>query len=150
MDLILWRHAEAADGAPDLARKLTVKGTKQAQEMANWLRPRLPKHTRIMVSPAQRTVQTAKALTEDYEIVRDLAPGASPVAVLAAARWPEHKGAVLVVGHQPTLGLVASLLIAGEPMPWSIKKGAIWWLSHRVRGEQPQVVLRAVVSPDLI
>lgn len=150
MDLILWRHAEAADGAPDLARKLTAKGVKQAQDVARWLRPRLPRQTRIIVSPAQRTLQTAKALTADLEIVRDLAPGASPAAVLAAAGWPEHKGAVLVVGHQPTLGLVASMLIAGEPMPWSIRKGAVWWLSHRVRGERPQVVLRAVLSPDFI
>ena len=150
MDLILWRHAEAADGTPDLSRKLTPKGTKQAQDVARWLRPRLPKQTRVIVSPAQRALQTAKALTEDFEIVRDLAPGASAAAVLAAARWPEHKGAVLVVGHQPALGLVAAKLIGGKPMPWSIKKGAVWWLSHRVRGEQPQVVLRAVVGPDLI
>ena len=41
MDLILWRHAEAIDGMPDLARKLTPKGAKQAREMAAWLRPRL-------------------------------------------------------------------------------------------------------------
>jgi phosphohistidine phosphatase len=150
MDLILWRHAEAVDGTPDLARKLTAKGMKQAEDIARWLRPRLPGQTRIVVSPAQRTLQTAKALTEDLEIVRDLAPGASPAAVLAAVGWPGQTGAVLVVGHQPTLGLVASMLIAGKPMPWSIKKGGVWWLSHRVRGGQPQVVLRAVVSPDLL
>ena len=150
MELILWRHAEAVDGTPDRSRKLTSKGAKQARDIAHWLRPRLPKHTRIIVSPAERTLQTARALTENFEIVRDLAPDASPVAVLTAAGWPEHKGAVLVVGHQPTLGLLASMLIAGEPMPWSIKKGAVWWLSHRVRGEQPQAVLRAVISPDLL
>jgi phosphohistidine phosphatase len=148
MDLILWRHAEAVDGAPDLARKLTAKGAKQAAQTAGWLRARLPENTRVIVSPAQRALQTANALTDSYEIVRDLAPGASPASVLAAAGWPEQGGAILIVGHQPTLGLVASMLIAGEPMPWSIKKGAIWWLSHRVRAEQTQVTLRAVISPD--
>ena len=150
MDLILWRHAEAVDGTPDMARKLTAKGEKQAREMAQWLRPRLPKYTRIIVSPAQRTLQTAKALTEEFEILRDLAPGASPTAILAAAQWPDRADAVLVVGHQPGLGMVAATLIADEPIPWSIKKGGLWWLSHRVRGEQAQVVLRAVVSPDLL
>ena len=30
MDLILWRHADAEDGADDLARQLTAKGRKQA------------------------------------------------------------------------------------------------------------------------
>jgi len=149
MDLILWRHAEAVDGTPDMARKLTAKGEKQAAEMARWLRQRLPKHTRVIVSPAQRTLQTANALTDDYETIRDLAPGAEPAEVLKATRWPEHKGAVLVVGHQPTLGLVASLLIAGEPMHWSIKKGAVWWISHRARLEESQIVLQAVMCPDL-
>ena len=150
MDLILWRHAEAVDGQPDLARELTPKGVKQAKAIARWLTSRLPRQTRIIVSPAERTRQTAAALTEDFEIDSQLAPGAPPTAVLAASGWPEHKGAVLVVGHQPTLGMAAALVIAGEPMPWSIKKGAIWWLSHRVRGEHPQIVLRAVISPDLL
>jgi phosphohistidine phosphatase len=150
MDLILWRHAEAVDGQPDLARELTPKGVKQAKAIARWLRSRLPRQTRIIVSPAARAQQTAAALTDDFEIDRQLAPGAPPTAVLAAAGWPEHRGAVVVVGHQPTLGMAAGLLIAGKPMPWSMKKGAIWWLSHRVRGEHRQVVLRAVMSPDLL
>jgi phosphohistidine phosphatase len=150
MDLILWRHAEAVDGQPDLARELTPKGVKQAKSIAQWLSSRLPRQTRIIVSPAERTQRTAAALTDEFEIDRQLAPGAPPTAVLAAAGWPEHRGAVVVVGHQPTLGMAAALLIAGEPMSWSIKKGAIWWLSHRVRGEHLQVVLRAVISPDLL
>jgi phosphohistidine phosphatase len=150
MDLILWRHADAMDGQPDLARKLTPKGVKQAKSIAQWLSSRLPRQTRIIVSPAERAQQTAAALTDDFEIDRRLAPGAPPNAVLAAAGWPGHRGAVVVVGHQPTLGMAAGLLIAREPMPWSIKKGAIWWLSHRVRGGHAQVVLRAVISPDLL
>ena len=150
MDLILWRHAEAVDGQPDLARELTPKGVKQAKAIAQWLSSRLPKQTRIIVSPAKRTQQTAAALNDDFEIDRQLAPGAPPTAVLAAAGWPEYRGTVVVVGHQPTLGMAAALVIAGEPMPWSIKKGAIWWLSHRVRDEHVQVVLRAVISPDLL
>lgn len=150
MELILWRHAEAVDGQPDLARELTPKGVKQAKAIAQWLKSRLPRQTRIIVSPAERTQQTAAALTGEFEIDRQLAPGAPPTAVLAAAGWPDHRGAVVVVGHQPTLGMAAALLIAGEPMPWSMKKGAIWWLSRRVRGEHAQVVLRAVMSPDLI
>ena len=150
MDLILWRHAEAVDGQPDHARELTPKGVKQAKAIARWLTSRLPRQTRIIVSPAERTRQTAAALTDDFEIDRQLAPGAPPTAVLAASGWPQQKVAVLVVGHQPTLGMAAALVIGGEPMQWSIKKGAIWWLSHRVRGEHPQIVLRAVISPDLL
>ena len=148
MDLILWRHAEAVDGAPDMARKLTAKGTRQAKEMASWLRPRLPKETRVLASPAERSLQTASALTGDFEVVKSIAPGATAAAVLAAAGWPDNDSPVLLVGHQPTLGMVAAMLIAGEPMPWSVRKSGVWWLSNRIRGEGPQVVLRAVMSPD--
>jgi phosphohistidine phosphatase len=150
MDLILWRHAEAVDGAPDMARKLTPKGEKQAKETAAWLKARLPKETRILVSPAQRALQTVQALSGEFEVVKEIAPGSSAAAVLAAAGWPDSKSTVLVVGHQPTLGMVAAMLIAGEPMPWSVRKSGVWWLSHRVRGEEPQTVIRAVMAPDFL
>ncbi len=150
MDLILWRHAEAEDGSPDMARALTTKGRKQAALMARWLREQLPEDTRILVSPATRTQETAEALTHEFETDPAIAPGASYAAVLARIKWPEGKGAVLVVGHQPTLGQVAAMLLSGEPAGWVIKKGAVFWLSHRVRGEQPQVVLRAVMSPEFL
>jgi phosphohistidine phosphatase len=150
MHLILWRHAEAADGSPDLTRPLTAKGHKQAEDMARWLKPRLPRNTRILVSPALRTRETAQYLSRHFETVPDIAPDASPEAVLAAADWPETSGAVLVVGHQPTLGEVAALLLAGAPLAWSVRKGGLWWLSHRVRDETAEVVPRAVMNPDLL
>jgi phosphohistidine phosphatase len=150
MDLILWRHADAVAGLPDLDRRLTAKGLAQAQAMADWLRPRLPKQWRLISSPALRARQTAEALSEEMTIVREIAPGASYASVLAAAGWPDAGGTVVVVGHQPTLGETAAALLAGQELPWSVRKGAIWWLSHRVRHEDAQVVLRAVVSPELL
>lgn len=150
MDLILWRHAEAGDGVPDASRALTAKGRKQAAQMARWLRERLPEDTCIMVSPATRAQETAQALSARFETDTQLAPGASFAAVVAASRWPHANTAVVVVGHQPTLGQAAALLVAGSPQPWNLKKGAILWLSHRVREGQEQVVLRAAVSPDLV
>lgn len=150
MDLILWRHAEAEDGIPDQGRKLTSKGEKQAELMAAWLRARLPKETRVIVSPAKRTQQTALALKGSFETVKEIGVGASVPALLEAAGWPDAKGAVLVVGHQPTLGQVAALLLAGEEASWSVKKGGVWWLSSRVRQDETQVVLRAVMGADLL
>jgi phosphohistidine phosphatase len=148
MELVLWRHAEAEDGMPDMTRPLTAKGRKQARQLAEWLRSRLPKHTRILVSPARRTLQTVEALTDKFEVMHELAPGAAPAALLAACGWPDRKGAVLIVGHQPTLGLMASTLIAGQAMPWSIKKGAAWWISNQAHDDPQHARLRAVIAPD--
>lgn len=150
MDLILWRHADAQDGTPDLDRPLTAKGRAQATRMAAWLNPRLPKGTRILVSPALRTLQTADALEREYVVLKDLAPGEDAIHLLNAAGWPDAKGAVLVVGHQPTLGETASLLLFGQAQSMSIKKGGLVWLTNRVRGEYPQTVLKAAMTPELL
>ena len=83
MDLILWRHAEAEPGEPDLGRRLTAKGLKQAERMAAWLERHLPDTTRILVSPAERAQQTARALKRRFRTVPEVAPGASAAAVLS-------------------------------------------------------------------
>ncbi len=89
MNLILWRHAEAEDYATsDLARQLTVRGRKDAQAMAKWLRGRLETNAVILASPAARTVQTVEALTDQYRTVDALAPGGSVDDVLTAAGRP--------------------------------------------------------------
>lgn len=154
MELILWRHAEAEDSAPDLKRKLTMHGEKQADRMANWLKKRLPNHTHILVSPAVRTQQTAHALNLDFTTLDIISPGAAPETILEVAQWPgifdegEAEGAVMVVGHQPTLGMAAALTLTGKAYPWSMKKGAILWISSRMREGQPQASLKLVISPD--
>ena len=148
MDLILWRHAEAEDGLPDISRELTGRGRKQASRMADWLNPRLPQDIRVLVSPAERARQTAQALGREFEEMPALAPGARADAVLAAAGWPDAAYPVLVVGHQPTLGQVAMQLLAGQAGDLTMKKGGVWWFQGRERGGQLEVVLRAVVAPD--
>ena len=150
MDLILWRHAEAEPGEDDLDRRLTSKGIKQAARVAAWLERHLPDTCRILVSPARRAQQTAQALGRKFKTVQDLGPGASVASVLAAANWPDSRESVLIVGHQPTLGEVASLLLAGEEAGWSIKKGGIWWLSDRDRDGSAAVVLRVVIGPEFV
>jgi len=162
MDLILWRHAQAQmlladDGASplpfelerDLARTLTPKGQRQAERMAEWLNQRLPDTTRVLASPAVRTQQTAAALGRKVRTLDTLNPLASVDDLLAAARWPGSRDPVLIVGHQPTLGLLAARLLTGQDLPWSVRKGAVWWLRSREREGDEQVVLHAVMPPDM-
>ena len=80
----------------------------------------------------------------------DLAPGATVPSLLAAAGWPDSREPVLIVGHQPTLGNVAAFLLSGEGADWAVKKGAVWWLSNRVRDGESGVVLRVVLGPDFV
>jgi phosphohistidine phosphatase len=170
MDLILWRHAQAEalplpegatvtagaltieiDWAADLARELTPKGHRQAAAMGAWLRDRLPDDARVLVSPAQRAQQTALALGRTFKTVRAIDPRADVDAVLRAARWSgETGGTVVVVGHQPTLGMVAARLMTGQDLAWSVRKGGVWWLRSRARQGDQRLVLHAVVNPETL
>jgi phosphohistidine phosphatase len=146
MELILWRHAEAVDGVPDDERALTEKGRRQAERMAHFLTGRLPKNTRVLVSPALRAQQTASALTRRFTTDPAIGTRASAQSALAASGWPSANDPALLVGHQPWLGELAALLMTGKAHPWSMKKGAIWWFSRRE--DEDQTLLRLVIAPD--
>jgi phosphohistidine phosphatase len=150
MDLILWRHAEAEMTEPDLERALTPKGHKQARRMAEWLTTQLPENCRVLVSPARRCLQTVEPLERKFKVMRELAPGADAEDLLRAANWPNAKEAVLIVGHQPTLGQAAALLLTGEALDWEIKKANAWWFVQREALDPYSLYLRAVMSPSLI
>jgi phosphohistidine phosphatase len=150
MELILWRHAEAEDGVLDMQRKLTDKGRLQALRMGEWLKQRLPKDARILVSPSLRTQQTALALSHTFKTMDILAPGTSVRNVLEVAGWPDGDGTVVIVGHQPTLGAVAAKLLANVDDCWSVKKGAIWWFAQRGQHEFAGAVLKAAMTPHML
>ena len=150
MELILWRHADAEEGERDMERKLTGKGRKQAARVAQWLHRRLPPKFTVISSPARRARETADALEARYKISDRLAPGAQVGDLVEAAGWPKHKGVVILVGHQPDFGRAAAALVSGRPSDWSVKKGGLWWLDNRERNGDAQVVVRAVIAPDLI
>ncbi len=167
LNLLLWRHAEAEDGWPDLERALTPHGRKQAATVALWLRKHLPDDSQIIVSPALRTRQTADALARPYRIDRRIAPDQPLASILAAAGLadpvtdpsPDNHGedgiasvrtSRLLIGHQPWIGQCAALLVSGAPQSWSVRKAALWWLVRRDRDEATQWTLRTVVNADLL
>lgn len=149
MELLLWRHAEAAHTTPDMQRTLTTLGREQAEIMANWLRSRLPANTRILVSPARRAQETAAALGMDFSTCDALAPDGEPEDILAAAGWPDAQDNVLIVGHQPSLGAAAALAITGHPQLWSVDIGNVWWLSTESHDGKDHAILRAIIPAEL-
>ena len=151
MELILWRHADAEYGPPDMERALTPKGLKQAERMGNWLARNLPESCSILVSPARRAIQTADGIGRKYRIVPELAPDAIPESLLLAANWPHRKDPVLLVGHQPTLGQLGSLLLAGSNRDWHMRKGNIWWFAQRENETMGlETWLKLALAPDFV
>ena len=148
MELILWRHAEAEEGFPDSARQITVRGRAQAKQMAIWLRARLPENTEVLVSPTSRTQQTASTLEFDFKTIDIIAPGATVQDILTAADWPNKQGAVIIVGHQPTLGEVIHHLIRDVPTRLKVKKSSVWWIKKDKNDIEP--LLKVVIYPDVL
>jgi phosphohistidine phosphatase len=89
-----------------------------------------------------------EALGRKYKIVSEIGPDATAYEVLHAAGWPDARGQVLVVGHQPWLGRVASLVLTGVEQDWTIKKSNAWWIAQRDRDEGNAIYLKAVLSPE--
>lgn len=150
MELILWRHADAEDGEPDLTRNLTSKGNRQAKRMARWLHSFLPKQVRVICSPANRARQTADALHLRYEISEDIAPGCSAQQLLKTSGWPSGDDVVVLVGHNPAISELASMLLSRTTFPMSIRKGGALWLSSRTREDEPETIIKAAMVPSML
>jgi phosphohistidine phosphatase SixA len=119
--LILMRHAEAGEADParwpdDRDRPLTDAGRREHAAVAGALRRMGVAFDRVLTSPLRRARETAAITIEIYggapvpeptELLGDRAEPASALAGLAAV----EAGALLAVGHEPTLSRLAALLI---------------------------------------
>jgi phosphohistidine phosphatase len=153
MELILWRHAEAEPHAPDREgdqrRALTAKGARHASRVGAWLDRQLPTQCRILSSPAVRCVQTAEALGRKFTTVEALNTESTAERILEAAGWPDGRQPVVIIGHNPLLGQVASLIFSGVAHEWKIKKASVFWIASKGE-EDPAPFVRLAVGPDLV
>ena len=133
MIVVLMRHAHAIEGAPGLAdadRWLSGKGRKVARKMAAWLaKPKRRPHA-IWTSPLVRAVQTAEILAgaceliEEVSVSGELSPERDPgdlLRVLAAHQGPSP---IVLVGHEPSLSLIATSLLS-DPSWSGFRKGGV-------------------------
>jgi len=153
MDLILLRHAQAEDGTPDAARRLTPRGERDAALIARWITRRLPeRNVTLLSSPTRRTRQTADAFGRRYELSDRIGPPASVEDVIDLTGWPDRRdGVLIIVGHQPWIGEVIATLVSGQTEPWLVRKGAFWWLTSPVADSRHAPArVRAMLAPDLL
>lgn len=155
VDLILWRHAEAEDASAsgkDTDRALTKRGRKDATRMAKWLSQYLPTVTVVLSSPAQRCLETAAALSALNQVqikVEDFLSVDSSVERIAKELSSKYSAkTVLVVGHQPNLGLLIAKLLGMHQSAGVVKKGSVWWLRQRLAGNSSTYYIYTVKQPD--
>lgn len=162
MDLYLVRHAIAADRDPgrwpdDGLRPLTPEGEKAFRRAARGLKRLVPSVEIVLASPFVRAWRTAEILTEEAgwpEPVRSEAmeAGRSAADALEALRPHAQAESVAVVGHEPNLSELASLLLARSVhrLSMDVKKGGVIGLLS-ANGPQPgQSVLRLLLTPKAL
>lgn len=133
MNLYLMRHAHAVEpgewSGPDFERPLIEKGKHAAAAAALGLARRSPSISRIITSPYARAAETAAIIAArlgaSVTVSDALAPGfdlSRLSAILAEADWASD---LLLIGHQPSLGMVLAALIGVGAEPVDMKKAAV-------------------------
>lgn len=153
MQIYLIRHAEAEAGVDDAARPLSKRGREQIRQMGRFLRENGALATaEFWHSPLVRARDTAVLLVKQLKLrarlvqVAGLRYADNPV--IMARRLGKISRPVALVGHEPHLGALASLLVAGTARParFELKKCAVVAL-ERVKGRW---LVQWQVSPEMI
>lgn len=132
--LLLMRHgkAEGSSGQPDHERALADRGAGQAQLVGEYLTAQNVQVSRVLVSDAVRTAQTWEAVAAampgfdgETTLHEDIYAG-GPAEVLQLLRTvgPEHP-VVMVVGHEPTISALTSLLAEEDSDAASVAQARI-------------------------
>lgn len=118
--LVLMRHAKSSwadEGLTDHERPLNDRGLRTVPLMANWLNAHELSPDAVLCSSARRTVETTELLGKSglklpkYNPISELylAP-ASKILDLIAGQAPPETTKLLVVGHNPGLEELTSML----------------------------------------
>ncbi len=133
MVLYVMRHAEAVEGSDVLRdewRYLTEKGRPAAEKMSAAIAKIGPKPRLTMTSPLTRAVQTAEIMAEEacrknVVIASELLlPGAGVSELVTYLKNCRNNQRVLLVGHEPQMGLLVATLLGRETESTPLKKGA--------------------------
>jgi phosphohistidine phosphatase len=133
MRVYLVRHAESVDRIgtmPDSVRYLTARGRSSFREIASRFRETGATPALLFTSPCVRAVQTAEILSEAIRydgaviVAPQLAPGFDPDGLDAILSECPGSGEVALVGHEPDLGRLLTLLLSLKTA-YAMRKGAI-------------------------
>lgn len=159
MNLYLIRHAIAEEEAPsgeDSQRELTDKGAKKMRLIAKGLRTLGIEFDLILSSPYLRAMQTAEILSEVFKkkkfvLSNHLMPAGDPNLLIAEINEKHTVDSLAIVGHEPYLSTLVSLLTAdGAPVEMTFKKGGVCYLSTDDLHHTHKATLEWLLTPGVL
>ena len=147
MDVFVLRHAIAEDataGQSDSERRLTEEGKSKlrlvvAKAKVAGFSPGL-----VLTSPYVRTSQTTEVMLEELGtscetiVTQNLTPYASVIDLWSEMREYGQLGPLVLVGHNPLLSELVSVMIGSPRYAVEMKKAALAYVSGVGYGSQPQ------------
>jgi phosphohistidine phosphatase len=161
MNLYIIRHAMAVEpGAPgfedDSQRPLTDKGSEKMVNIARGLKALEVRFDLIVSSPFVRANDTARILLKVMRMKKEqlvtsenLAPLGSPEQMLGEiSKNYSNLDSLAVVGHEPNLSALISLLVAGDvSLSVNLKKGGVCLLSAENLVHERRATLEWLLTP---
>lgn len=158
MQIYLLRHGIAEDirpGKADAERALTSEGVKRLREILKRARAASVAPSVIVTSPYVRARQTAELAAEILGYSDALVPSgrlvpmASPVETWEEVRTLRGEPSVMLVGHEPHMGMMTGYLLGTPELRVDFKKGAMVRVDVMEMGVQPRGVLKWMMAPKL-
>ncbi len=119
--LIVMRHAKTENAAADdHARRLTQRGERDAVAAGTWLTRQHAVPEVVLVSSATRARATVDRLMDgldakpDVQVLDELYGATAHDVVELCGRIPARVKCAAVVGHNPTMAMVAQLLLGDD------------------------------------
>lgn len=162
MNVYLLRHAiaeerDAARWPDDSLRPLSADGVERFRRAARGLQRIVPSIDVVLASPYVRAWQTAGLVRDEAgwpepERCPALAGDRSTAAALEPLQEHARRGSVALVGHEPNLSALASLLLTGDDgaVALELKKGGIVLLTLPATPGPGSAVLRWSVAPKIL
>lgn len=127
MKLILMRHGDAADASDDTRRPLSQEGTREAELAGELLAAAKESPGLIWHSELLRARQTAEIVARRLGLQQNLRsriglrPDDSPEAFVREIEAEASQSDVMIVGHLPFMGELASCLLSNSSSAVSIR-----------------------------
>lgn len=121
-ELLLLRHAEAMDAAPDgrdIERPLSLHGERQAHAVGHWLAERGASPDAVLCSPARRAQMTAEAVCRELDghtpqLLTEIYQATPGVLLALIENHAPDARRVLLIGHNPGVEQLLALLTCGR------------------------------------
>jgi phosphohistidine phosphatase len=158
MDCVLLRHGIAVERdeweGTDGDRPLTERGAKRVAQAAIGLSRLDVQPTHVFSSPLIRAIETANIVhgslgaCSAMHVVDELLPGASPHRLLSILRKLPPESCVLCIGHEPQLGMAASVFLSGRgSTSFPLKKSGACLIELSLPAKPGQGILRWWLTP---